>query len=300
LIRLLTQKNSIGLTLSGLIYLSYALILGDYNAQKWGLTFLLYLEGITLNYLCFRFGVLGQKTALPTLLFSVFSALFIIDLSPDHIIYGAIFLSTFYLAFRAREIPYYSEIYLIYVGLIIGGSQSFMNNSIFLFLPILFLFIQVGIVNARGFLMALINLGMTTVSAAGIYFLIDLPEHIVGMIPDSTSDKPINSIALIKITSPIIIFIFVFHILKLNSYSFRFPNLSKNINYTFLVQVLFGLVVALISGNYDLIIYAFMALAILLSFTFVYLQQSLFANALFTALITVVIASLYIYRIIFL
>ena len=300
MIRLLTQKNSIGLTLSGLIYLSYALTLGDFTAQKWGLMVLLYLEGIILNYLCFRFGIIGRKTALPTILFSLFSALFIIDLSLDYIIYGAIFLSTFYLAFRAREIPNYSKTYLIYVGLIIGGSQAFMNHSIFLFIPILFLFVQIGIVNARGFLMALINLGMTIVSAAGIYFLIDSPEHIVGMIPDSNSDKPINSIALIKITSPIIIFIFAFHILKLNSYSFRFPNLSKNINYTFLVQVLFGLVIALISGNYDLIIYAFMALAILLSFTFVYLQQSIFANALFTALITVIIASLCICRIIFL
>ena len=300
MIRLLTQKNSIGLILSGLIYLSYAIVLGDFAAQKWGLMILLYLESVILNYLCFRFGIIGRKTALTTILFSVFSALFVIDLSPDHIIYGAIFLSTFYLALRAREIPNYSNIYLIYVGLIIGGSQAFMNHSIFLFIPTLFLFVQIGIVNARGFLMALINLGMTTVSAAGIYFLIDLPEHIVGMIPDSTSDKPINSIALIKITSPIIIFIFVFHILKLNSYSFRFPNLSKNINNTFLVQVFFGLIIVFTSSNYDLTVYAFMALAVLLSFAFVYLQQSVFANALFTALISVIIASLYICQIIFL
>ena len=300
MIRLLTQKNSIGLILSGLIYLSYAIVLGDFAAQKWGLMILLYLESVILNYLCFRFGIIGRKTALPTILFSVFSALFVIDLSPDHIIYGAIFLSTFYLALRAREIPIYSNIYLIYVGLIIGGSQAFMNHSIFLFIPTLFLFVQIGIVNARGFLMALINLGMTIVSTAVIYFLIDSPEHIVGMIPDSSSDRPINSIALIKITSPIIIFTFAFHILKLNSYSFRFPNLSKNINYIFLVQALLGLTVTLISSNYNLMIYAFMALAVLLSFVFVYLQRSVFANALFTALITVIIASLYMCQIIFL
>lgn len=283
-----------------MIYLSYALILSDFTAQKWGLMILLYLEGIILNYLCFRFKIIGRKTALPTILFSVFSALFIIDLSPNHIIYGAIFLSTFYLALRAREIPNYSNIYLIYVGLIIGGSQSFMNHSIFLFIPILFLFIQIGIVNARGFLMALINLGMTIVSAAGIYFLIDSPEHIIGMIPNLSSDRPINSLALTKITSPIIIFTFAFHILKLNSYSFRFPNLSKNINYTFLVQVLLGFVIAFITKDQNLTIYALMALAILLSFTFVYLQKSVFANALFTSLIATVIASLYICQIIFL
>ena len=300
MIKLLTQKNSIGLILSGLIYLSYAIVLGDFTAQKWGLMILLYLESVILNYLCFRFGIIGRKTALPTILFSVFSALFVIDLSPDHIIYGAIFLSTFYLALRAREIPNYSNIYLIYVGLIIGGSQAFMNHSIFLFIPTLFLFVQIGIVNARGFLMALINLGMTIVSTAGIYFLIDSPEHIVGMIPDSSSDRPINSIALIKITSPIIIFTFAFHILKLNSYSFRFPNLSKNINYTFLVQALLGLTVTLISSNYNLMIYAFMALAVLISFVLVYLQRSVFTNALFTALITVIIASLYMCQIIFL
>ena len=300
MIRLLTQKNSIGLTFSGLIYLCYALILGDFTAQKLGLMVLLYLEGIILNYLCFRFGVLGQKTALPTLLFSVFSALFIIDLSPDHIVYGGVFLSSFYLAFRAKEIPNYSKIHLIYVGLIVGVSQAFMNHSVFLFIPILFLFIQVGIVNTRGFFMALINLGMTTASAAGIYFLMDSLEHIIGMIPDLYSDKPTNSLTLIKINSPIIIFIFAFHILKLSSYSFRFPNLSKNINNTFLVQVFFGLIIVFTSSNYDLTVYAFMALAVLLSFAFVYLQQSVFANALFTALISFIIASLYICQIIFL
>jgi hypothetical protein len=120
------------------------------------------------------------------------------------------------------------------------------------------------------------------------------------MIPDLYSDKPTNSLTLIKINSPIIIFIFAFHILKLSSYSFRFPNLSKNINNTFLVQVFFGLIIVFTSSNYDLTVYAFMALAVLLSFAFVYLQQSVFANALFTALISVIIASLYICQIIFL
>jgi hypothetical protein len=300
LIKLLTQKNSIGLIFSGLIYLSYAYILSDFTGQKLGIMILLYLESVILNYLCFRFGILGQNTALPTLLFSVFSALFIMDLSIDHIGYGAIFLSAFYFIFRAKEIPNFSKTYLIYMGLIIGTSQAFINHSIFLFIPILFLFIQVGIVNTRGFLMALTNLGMTIASAIGLYYLINSPERILEMIPDLSSDIPTNSQALFKITSPIVIFSIIFHISKLNSYSFRFPNLSKNINYTFLVQVLLGFVIAFITKDQNLMIYALMALAILLSFTFVYLQKSVFANALFTSLIATVIASLYICQIIFL
>ena len=105
MIKLLTQKNSIGLTLSGLIYAYYVYILPDLSAQKIGLIILLYLEGVILNYFCYRFAILGRKTTLPTLLFSLFSALFIVDISLEITIYGAIFLSAFYLSFRAKEIP---------------------------------------------------------------------------------------------------------------------------------------------------------------------------------------------------
>lgn len=300
MIKLLTHKNGIGLTLSGLVYIGYAYILPDLSAQKIGLMVLLYLEGIILNFLCFRFGILGQKTALPTLLFSVFSALFIIDLSLEITIYGAIFLSAFYLSFRAKEVTNYAKIHLIYLGFILGISQAFHNQSILFFIPILILFIQVGIVSTRGFLMALINLGMVIASAIGLYFLMDMPEKITEMTPNFFSINHPSRIVLLKITSPIILFSILFHLLKMNSYSFRFPNLSKNINYTFLAQLVLGLMTALIFSNLDLTIYALMALAVLLSFTFVYLEKSVFTNALFFALIVVITTSLYVCRIIFL
>ena len=120
------------------------------------------------------------------------------------------------------------------------------------------------------------------------------------MIPKFASINSPSEIVLLKITSPIILLTVLFHLLMLNSYSFRFPNLSKNINYTFLAQVILSIITALVSSNQGVIIHAVMALAVLLSFTFVYLKKSVFANALFTALLIIITTSLYICRIIFL
>ena len=300
MIKLLTQKNSIGLTLSGLIYAYYVYILPDLSAQKIGLIILLYLEGVILNYFCYRFAILGRKTALPTLLFSLFSALFVVDLSLETPIYGAIFLSALYLSFRAKEIPNCAINHLIYMGFIMGVSQAFYNQSILFFGSVLILFIQVGIVSLRGFIMSLANLGMVIASAIGLYIFMDSPERIIAMIPKFTSSNSPSEIVLLKITSPIILLTILFHLLMLSSYSFRFPNLSKNINYTFLAQLILGIITVLVSSNQGVIIYAVMALAILLSFTFVYLKKSVFANALFTALLIIILTSLYICRIIFL
>ena len=283
-----------------MINLFYAYILSDLSVQKIGLIFLLYLEGLILNFLCFRFKILNKKTALPSVLFSLFSAFFIVNLSLEITIYGAIFLSAFYLSFRAKEIPNYAKIHLIYLGFILGISQAFYNQSILFFIPIIILFIQVGIFNVRGLLMSLVNLGMVIVSAIGIFFLLDNPDKVTAMIPNLSSTSHPSRIVLLKITSPIILFSILFHLLKLNSYSFRFPNLSKNINYIFLAQLVLGLMTALIFSNQDLIIYASMALSILLSFTFVYLEKNIFTNALFFALIVVISTSLYVCRIIFL
>lgn len=300
MIKLLTYKNSVGLTLSGIIYICCAYFIPDFSAQKIGLTALLFCEGVMLNYLCFRFSILRQKTALPALLFALFSALFIVDLTLEFIVYGALFLSAFYLSFRAKEIPSYAKIYLIYLGIIIGISQAFYNQSILFFIPIMILFIQVGIINFRGFIMALVNLSMVIACAVSIYFLMDSPQKIMAMIPGLTSTNHPIEIDQLKVASPVILFSIVFHLFKISSYSFRFPNLSKNINYTFLTQFILGLITAFIFFNQNIIIYPLMALAVVLSFMFVYLEKRLFVNALFLALIITILSSLYFCRIIFL
>jgi len=175
-----------------------------------------------LNYLCFRFSILRQKTALPGLLFALFSALFIVDLTLEFIVYGALFLSAFYLSFRAKEIPSYAKIYLIYLGIIIGISQAFYNQSILFFIPIMILFIQVGIINFRGFIMALVNLSMVIACAVCIYFLMDSPQKIMAMIPGLTSTNHPIEIDQLKVASPVILFSIVFHLFKISSYSLGF------------------------------------------------------------------------------
>ena len=300
MIKLLTHRNSVGLTLSGLFYICYAYFIPDFSTQKIGLTALLFSEGIMLNYLCFRFGILGRKTTLPTFLFALFSALFIVDLNLEFIVYGALFLSAFYLSFRAKEIPSYTEIYLIYLGMIVGMLQAFYCQSILFFIPIMILFIQVGIISLRGFIMALVNLVMVITCAIGIYFLMDSPQKIMAMIPDLELKNHFIEIDQLKIASPVILFCIIFHLVKINSYSFRFPNLSKNINYTFLTQFILGLITTLIFFNQDVTVYSLMALAVMLSFMFVYLEKHLFVNALFLCLIITILSSLYFCRIIFL
>ena len=148
--------------------------------------------------------------------------------------------------------------------------------------------------------MALVNLVMVITCAIGIYFLIDSPQKIMAMIPDLELKNHFIEIDQLKIASPVILFSIIFHLFKISSYSFRFPNLSKNINYTFLTQFILGLITTLIFFNQDVTVYSLMALAVMLSFMFVYLEKHLFVNALFLCLIITILSSLYFCRIIFL
>ena len=62
------------------------------------------------------------------------------------------------------------------MGFIVGISQAFYSQSILFFGSVLVLFVQVGIVSLRGFIMSLVNLGMVIASAIGLYILMDSPE----------------------------------------------------------------------------------------------------------------------------
>lgn len=300
MIRSLTQKNSVGLFFSGFIFLGYALALDDFSIRTSAVLFGLFLEGVLLNYICFKNDIIRKKTALPTVLFALLSALFITNLSMDHLIYGVLFLSGLSLAFEAKENPKRSPILAIYMGLIVGFSAVFSSSSTLLFVPIIVLFVQIGVIYFRGFVLALAYAFMVILSAIGILYLSESMTYVQTMIPTFSSSMITFDSILVKLISPVIGISLVSHFFQLNTYLFRYPNLSKNINYALVVQLVLSLALSLLSADQSLLVYPLMATSLLLSFAFAYKESSIFANALFSSLIVLTIGSVCIYHIIFL
>ena len=106
------------------ILTGFGLIIDDGSITMITKLALLLAEGLLLNYLCFRFGILGINTNLPLVLFCTLTALVLPQLSMGGIIYGAVFLGALFLAFESKEHPKLSSSYMIYFGLFLVSPPT--------------------------------------------------------------------------------------------------------------------------------------------------------------------------------
>ena len=297
MIKIFTENFVSAFATSVSVFLGYWILIDFGNLSTLFNISLLLSEGLLLNYLCFRYGILGQKTNIVLVLFSILSVLIIPELSFGDLIYGMVWLGAFYLAFESRDNPQRSTNYMIYFGVLLGVAQAFSSSSILLFIPVFILFAQTGTREGRSFLLSFLYFGMVVTAYVGGLYVIELYEKIPVLVPTLTFDYTAFNTILIKLFLPFLILSILVHILSLNNYTFRFPNKSKVLNFTMLLQLGMALLLILITAQVDLFIYAIMASTVLLSFAFVYKRTNVFANAAFASLLCIAVASLYLYHI---
>lgn len=300
MIQLLTEKIGASILLSVLILLSFGIVMSDSSMATIAKLVAILAEGILLNYLCYRFSILGIKTNLPLVLFCTLAALVIPQLATGHLIYGAVFLGALFLAFESREIPELSSSYMIYFGVLLGIAQTISNISVLLMLPVFILFAQAGTRTPRHYVLSVIYFFMVLLSYSGLLFVMELEDNIWELIPSLSFDYTVFNTILIKLTVPYILISLVVHFITLGSYRFRYPNKSNILNYTMLIQLVGSALLILLTAELEILTYAIMAASILLSFAFGYKQKNTFVNASFASLICICIMSLFLFKILIL
>ena len=299
MIKLISQKAAIAALVSILILIGYNLILGI-NSTLIFYSALLFLEGLFLNYICFRFKILGQKSSVPIVLFTICSVLIMPSLSVADIIYGAVWLGSAFLAFEARDNEIQNTNYMILLGILLGVAQTINNISIVLTLPIFILFIQTGSRSTRGFILSLIYMAMVLFSYVGILYVMELEYKIPELLPTLSLDYSVFDTILIKLFVPSIVIGLIIHLFSINNYAFRYPNKTKIFNFTMIIQLVMSLLLIFITAQLSLLIYAVMASTVLLSYGFVYKQKNTFVNAAFVSILCIALCSLYLHRILIL
>jgi len=299
-IRLITEKIGSALSISVLMFAVFCIILGYQDSTSLFKVSILFLEGLLLNFLCFRYSIIGQKNNAVLVIFTILSVLVLPEISVKDLLYGLVCLGAFFLAFESREQPKYTRNYLIYFGLLLGVSQLTNSISVLLLIPAFLLFIQTGTRDIRGFLLSIFYFVIIVIAFSCILYVVDLPDKISSLIPNLTFDYLSFDTILYKLFLPFLLLSILIHFLSLNTYRFRFPNKSKILNFTMLIQLLIVLALIVITADNNLIIYAVMMASVLLSFAFVYKRDNIFANSAFLSLFCIALASLYLYQILIL
>jgi len=297
LIQILSNRIITSILISVLIIFGYWLILDSIDISSFIKVLILLFNGILLNYFCYRYSILGQKNHLPLLIFSILSVLILPNLSYEDIIYGVVWLGSFFLAFEVRENPEKSSNYMIFLGILLGIAQAISNISILLFFPIFILFIQSGTRGIRGFFLSLLYFFMVLSAYIGILYVMEIPHKIFELIPSLSLDYSVFNTVLFKLFLPYVLISLIIHFARLNNYSFRYPNKTKILNFTLLIQAAIAVLLIILTAELDMIIYAVMSITVLLSFAFAYNKSNTFVNAAFASLIAIALVSLYLHKI---
>jgi len=278
----------------------FYVILGDYSYISTAKVFLLLIEGLLLDYFCFKNGILGQKSHLPLVVFSILSVLLMPALSFGDLVYGAVRLSAFFLAFEAGNNPEKSSMLMMLFGVLLGIAQAISNISVLLMLPFFVLFIRTGIREARSFVLSIVYFLMVVFSYLGLLFVMELSPQMGSVVPSLSLDYSVFNTILVKLFVPYVILCIIVHFIGINSYQFRYPNKSKILNYTMLIQAAIAVALILLTAELNLMIYVLMSSTILLSFAFGYKKTSVFVNSAFVSLVTIAFMTLYLYKILIL
>ncbi len=143
-------------------------------------------------------------------------------------------------------------------------------------------------------------MAMVLFSYVGILYVMELEYKIPNLLPTLSVDYSVFDTILIKLFVPSIVIGLIIHLFSINNYAFRYPNKTKILNFTMLIQLIMSLLLIFITAQLSLLIYAVMASTILLSYGFVYKQKNTFVNAVFVSILCIALCSLYLHRILIL
>ena len=273
---------------------------GELTAKSVLLFALVFAEGLILDALCSRFGIVGNKTHFPLILFVLLSALALPALSVAHLVYGGIWLAAFFLAFRSGEFPSRSKYYVIYFGVLLGLAQVVDSSSVLFLLPVFLLFIQTGVRSMRDFVLGILYFGMVVLAYIGLLYVAELEGNIVDLIPKFAVDYHAFDSIVVFLISPLVLFLLMHHWIKIGTYNFRYPNQSKILNFTLLIQWVIASLIILVSADPSFMLYLVMPVSVMLSFAMSYNTTKVFMNAAFFSLLVVCVGALFMYRILFL
>ena len=173
-----SRNNAIAIAFSVLLLGVFLFLQGEFNLNlviKYGL---ILCSGILMNALCSRFDILGKKTSLPLVIFCLLSVFLIPNLSYADLVYCAVWLVVFFLAFNRGESQSKSINYMIYLGITLGIAQTVENTSVLLLVPTFILFSQTGPINARAYVTCFLYFFMVLLGYSGILYVMELDENL--------------------------------------------------------------------------------------------------------------------------
>ncbi|MEY2924067.1 MAG: hypothetical protein RLZZ337_615 [Bacteroidota bacterium] len=300
MINSLTRSSVSAAILSIAILVGYVFVLQVSDVQELILMGLLFVQGVFLNALCTRYSILGIKSQLPLILFIVISVIILPNIALRHLVLGFVWLVAFFLAFESREDDKKSMNYILFFGVVLGIAQAIENTSILLFLPVVLLFVQTGKRSTKSFLLSFMYFLMVILSYAGILFVMEIPDKIMGLIPSLLFDYTVFDTIVIRLFFPLVIVNLIMHFLKIGNYPFRYPNRTKILNYTLALQLAIAVFLVLSTAQIEFLIYFVHPAAVLLSFAYAYNAKNTFVNSAILALMFTAGASLVAYRALFL
>lgn len=249
-----------------------------------------------MNALCSRFDILGKKTSLPLVIFCLLSVFLIPNLSYAHLVYCAVWLVVFFLAFNRGESQSKSINYMIYLGITLGIAQTVENTSVLLLVPTFILFGQTGPINARAYVTCFLYFFMVLLGYSGILYVMELDENLYRLIPSIQLDYAVFNTVLLKVLMPYVLVLVIFHFLNLGNYKFRYPNVTRFLNQSMLIQLVIAALLILFTAQDVYLPYVLLPVAILLSFAFRYKQSTAYANAGFAVLIVLGVGALWMHN----
>lgn len=251
----------------------------------------LLLMGITLDFICKRFRIIGRKSHLALVVFALLTVLIMPILSFKSLVVGFIWLVAVSLAFSSWEDQNKSRNNLIYIGVLLGIAQTLDHYSVLLFVPFFVLFYQNAVLQISHYLLSIFYFLLVLLSYVGILFVMDLLSASWYLIPNLHFDYSNFSIPLIRTLLPVLVIMIIVHLLNLRSYTFRYPNRNIVINMLFALQLLFAAILVLLSSANSLFILMTLPASILLAVGFTFKQESVFVKVAFITVVSISLAA---------
>lgn len=283
----LTHSLSNALIFSMLIIAFHAWTIGKVGAVFIWENVILLAMGLSLDFVCKRFRIIGTQSHLSLVFFSLLSVVVVPLISLKALVVGFIWLIAVFLAFSSWEEQDRSRSNLIYIGVLIGIAQTLDHFSVFLFVPFFVLFYQNAVLNIGHYLLSFFYFLLVLFSYVGLLFVMDIPERAYQLIPSPNFDYSSFGIPIIRTVLPIVALMIIVHLFSLRSYTFRYPNRSIVINFMLSLQLLFAAILVFITAANSLFILMMLPASILLAVGFSFKRDSIFVQAAFAAFVVI-------------
>lgn len=276
-----------------IMILAAQVLLSSRDGATWVEAGSLLAMGLVLNMLCRRFKIIGRRSHMVLLVFSMLSGLLFPVLDIRALVSGSMWLVAVYLAFDSWEDQERGRTNLIYIGVLLGVSQLLYHHAVYFFLPFFILFYQNAILNLRDYLLSLLYFVMVLAAAVAFSVAMGVEDGLMRLIPSFEMDYSEMLIPQFRVMFPVLAVTILVHLMVLGTYRFRYPNRSILINRSFFYQFALGLLLVGLSASAGMLVLVVLPVSILLSVAFSFTEGKALPQALFLALLCSILALAY-------